>query len=152
MPCDDLCRIVDPPTLVPFGLPASMEELVKKRMALIEGLMARSMVDLGYPPGALTLYEESKPADGMGMKVLYKWWVGVDPKHSYHARPETVIKKFLQAAQAHYEAEASRAAEEYKHNPGSAHAKKAVEGARWTAYHTKTLLRFLAEKGPMQYE
>lgn len=152
MPCDDLCNIAGPPTLVPFDLPASMKELVEKRMGLIEGLMARSMIDLGYPPGALTLYEESVPVDGMGIKTLHKWWVGVDPKHSFHARPETIIKKFLAAAQAHYEAETTRLAEEYKNNPDSAHAKKAVEGARWTVYHTKTLLRFLNEKGAMQYE
>lgn len=138
-----------PSAVVPFELPESLKEVVTKRMELIEGLMARSMIDLGYPPGALTLYEESKPAHGLAGTVLYKWWVGVDTVHTPAARPEFIIKNFLVKAREHYDAEVDRLAVEYRDNPASAHAKKALEGARWTVYHTKRLLEFLEQKGPM---
>lgn len=67
--------------------------------------------------------------------------------------PAAVIKKFLGAARRHYLAEVIRLKQEQmEKDPDrqSVSMQKAIEGARWTAFHTDTLLGYLEEKGPQQ--
>ncbi len=61
-----------------------------------------------------------------------------------------VVKNFLLKAKVHFEAEMrSLAAQSLMAAPDTnpTSRMKAIEGARWTAYHTGTLLKYLEEHG-----
>lgn len=66
----------------------------------------------------------------------------------YEHTEARVIKNFLEEAKAHFEAEVACLKAEVP--PGeemTLSQKKAIEGARWTIYHTGTLLKYLETRG-----
>lgn len=122
-------------------------DVMRKRMELIEALAAGFLKETGFRYDMLTLYEsqEATPEGG----VVTKWRLGWDPDHPRSNR-FAVVQEFLEEAKAHFEKKLEAMVSEMQTVPSDRvlsqiRQKKAIEGARWTVYHTGTLLKYLKE-------